>query len=221
MLFRSVPCAHAAHSDHALMFRIAIKNKIKILRLVDMDAIRTILFRSSPLILQYGIAIVTWEYFYILVEHYGARALAVSNTMRNIFGLVGIFSWAFASATNTMVSNLIGQGRSGEVLLLVRRSALVSVWFCFPVIVILNLFPGWFLGFYSLGEDFIGYAIPVVRVVSFALVLMSFGSVWLNAVTGTGRTVVNLAIELITIVVYIIYVYVVDRKSTRLNSSHT
>ena len=177
--------------------------------LPDMDAIRTILFRSSPLILQYGIAIVTWEYFYILVEHYGARALAVSNTMRNIFGLVGIFSWAFASATNTMVSNLIGQGRSGEVLLLVRRSALVSVWFCFPVIVILNLFPGWFLGFYSLGEDFIGYAIPVVRVVSFALVLMSFGSVWLNAVTGTGRTVVNLAIELITIVVYIIYVYVV------------
>jgi len=175
----------------------------------DTEAIRTILFRSSPLILQYGISIVTWEYFYILIEHHGARALAVSNTMRNIFGMVGIFSWAFASTTNTMVSNLIGQGRSGEVLQLVRRVVLVSVSFCLPVILLLNLFPGWFLGFYSLGEDFIAYAIPVVRVVSFALVMMSFSSAWLNAVTGTGRTVVNLTIEIVTIIVYIIYVYVV------------
>ncbi|MFM9074022.1 MAG: MATE family efflux transporter, partial [Bacteroidota bacterium] len=155
---------------------------------------------------------VTWEYYYILIEHYGARALAVSNTMRNIFGLVGIFSWAFASTTNTMVSNLIGQGRSDEVLTLVKRVALVSITFCFPVIIVLNLFPGWFLGFYSLGGDFIDYAIPVVRVVSIALVLMSFSSVWLNSVTGTGKTVVNLSIEIVTIIVYIIYVYLVLEK---------
>ncbi len=38
---------------------------------------------------------------------------------------------------------------------------------------------------------------------------MSFGTIWLNAVTGTGNTKVNLMIEAITIIIYCIYVYVV------------
>jgi Na+-driven multidrug efflux pump len=48
-----------------------------------------------------------------------------------------------------------------------------------------------------------------VRVVSLAMIMMSFATVWLNAVTGTGNTTVNLAIEVITIVFYCIYVYLV------------
>lgn len=168
---------------------------------------RHILYRSSPLILQYAISIITWEYFYILIEHHGARALAVSNTMRNIFGVTGIFSWAFAATANTMVSNLIGQGRSDEVMVLIRRIVITSLAFCLPLILLLNIQPGWFLGFYGMGQDFIDYAIPVLRVVSVALALMSFSSVWLNAVTGTGNTKVNLAIEIGAITVYIIYVW--------------
>jgi Na+-driven multidrug efflux pump len=39
--------------------------------------------------------------------------------------------------------------------------------------------------------------------------MMSFGPVWLNAVTGTGNTTVNLWIEMITLFIYVIYVYVV------------
>jgi Na+-driven multidrug efflux pump len=41
------------------------------------------------------------------------------------------------------------------------------------------------------------------------LLLQSFSVVWLNAVTGTGNTIVNLMIELITLLIYIAYVYVV------------
>ncbi len=170
---------------------------------------RLILTKSSPLIAQYAISIATWEYFYILVEHHGERALAISNTMRNIFGLFGIFSWAFASATNTMVSNIIGQGREGEVLPLVRRVVKVSVTFSSLLFIALVVRPEWFLSFYGQGQDFIDDAKPVVYVVSFALLLMSFGTVWLNAVTGTGNTTVNLMIELITIILYSVYVYVV------------
>ena len=43
---------------------------------------KLILVQSSPLIAQFAISIITWEYFYILVEHHGARSLAISNTMR-------------------------------------------------------------------------------------------------------------------------------------------
>jgi Na+-driven multidrug efflux pump len=176
---------------------------------LDFSMIKLILVQSSPLVLQYALSIISWEYFYILVEHHGARDLAISNTMRNIFGLSGIFSWAFASATNSMVSNIIGQGRSDEVMGLIRKIVKISFSISLLVVIVLNIWPEWFLSFFSSGEDFITEGIPVVRIVSVALLMMAVGTIWLNAVTGTGNTVVNLRIELITIVIYSIYTYLV------------
>ena len=170
---------------------------------------KLILVQSSPLIAQFAISIITWEYFYILVEHHGARSLAISNTMRNIFGIAGIFSWSFAATTNTMVSNIIGQGREEEVLPLIRRVVKISLLCSSIIVVLLNLFPSLFLSFFGQGEEFISEAIPVVRIVSVALLMMSFGVVWLNAVTGSGNTGVNLIIEIITITLYCVYVFVV------------
>jgi MATE family multidrug resistance protein len=177
-------------------------------RQFDLTIFKLILVQSSPLILQYAISIASWEYFYLLIEHHGEQALAVSNTMRNIFGLFGIFSWAFAATTSTMVSNIIGQDRRDEVLPLVRRIAMISVTISFTMFIALNLRPEWFLSVYQQDAAFMSEAIDVIRIVSVALLLMSFGTVWLNAVTGTGNTVVNLTIESITIILYCVYVYI-------------
>lgn len=169
---------------------------------------RLILVQSSPLILQFAISIISWEFFYILVEHHGPRSLAISNIMRNIFGVAGIFSWAFAATTNTMVSNLIGQGRTEEVMPLIYRIAKVSFCFSAGIAIFLNLFPSVLLSFFGQDASFITDAMPVLRIVSVALLMMAFSVVWLNAVTGTGNTVVNLTIEAVTIVLYSLYVYV-------------
>jgi MATE family multidrug resistance protein len=170
---------------------------------------KLILVKSAPLIAQFAISIMTWEFFYILIEHHGERALAVSNAMRNILGLFGIFSWAFAATTTTMVSNIIGQGREEEVMRLVGRIVRCSFSISFVLFLLLNLVPEWFVSFYGQGDDFIRDAVPVVRVVSVGLLMMSFGPLWLNAVTGTGYTTINLWIELITLVLYVVFVYVV------------
>jgi len=170
---------------------------------------RSIVVRSAPLMAQFILSIATWEYFYLLIEHHGSQALAISNTMRNIFGVVGIFAWAFAATTNTMVSNIIGQGREAEVLPLVRKIMWVSVGFSTIMIMLLNINPGSYLAIYGQGPQFVEAGLPVLRIVSMALWMMAVGTVWLNAVTGTGNTVVNLVIEIITLVIYIIYVYVV------------
>lgn len=176
---------------------------------IDFSIIKLILTMSAPLIVQFAISIMSWEYFYILVEHHGPRALAISNTMRNIFGLFGIFCWAFASTTNTMVSNIIGQGKQEEVMPLIKRVVTMSLGISLFIFVILNLIPEFFLAFYSQGEEFITEAVPIVRIVSVALLMMSVGTIWLNAVTGTGNTRINLMIELVTIVIYCVYVFLV------------
>ena len=175
----------------------------------DAGRSKLILAQSSPLIFQHAISIVTWQFFYIMVEHHGARALAISNTMRNIFGMFGVFTWAFAATANTMVSNIIGQGLENRVPALIRKILKLSASMGFVFCILLNLFPQTFLSVFGQDEGFIQEAIPVVRVVSSALVLMSFATVWLNAVTGTGNTRINLYIEVIAIVCYSIYSWLI------------
>jgi len=175
----------------------------------DWQTSRLILVQSAPLIMQYLISLASWEFFYVLIEHHGERALAISNTMRNIFGFFGVFTWSFAATSNTMVSNIIGQNLHDKVSELIGMIVRLSMSFSLVVCIILNLFPGLFLSIYGQGDAFIAEAIPVLRIVSTALILMSFAVVWLNAVTGTGNTRISLMIEFITIVLYCIYVYVV------------
>jgi multidrug resistance protein, MATE family len=168
-----------------------------------------ILKKSAPTILQYLISIISWEFFYILIEHKGTQASAISNVMRNVFGFFGCITWAFASTSNTMVSNIIGQGLEHKVENLVIKIMKLSILFSVIVCIIINITPTLFLSVYGQGNNFIAAAIPVLRVVSVALVLMSIGVVWLNAVIGTGQTKINLYIEIVAIVLYCSYVYTV------------
>ncbi len=191
-----------------------ISKKMQIFKKVAYQKTYTqlILTQSYPLILQHLISIMSWEYFYILIEHHGARDLAISNTMRNLFGFFGCFTWAFAATTNTMVSNVIGQGKKEAVMPLIYRILKWSIGFALVVFVFLNLFPRAFLGIYGQGEDFITAGIPVLRIVSVAMILMSVAVVWVSAVTGTGNSKMNLYTEISTIVFYMLYVYIVLEK---------
>ena len=168
---------------------------------------RQILSISLPLIFQLAISIISWEFFYILIEHHGQMALAVSNVMRNIFGLVGCIVWAFASTSSAMVSNVIGQGRKEEVQPLIIKIVKISSGFAIVCAGLINFFPGLLLSAFGQDKAFIMAAIPVVRVVTMAMVLMSFSVIWLNAVTGTGNSRVTFIIELITIILYCTYVF--------------
>jgi Na+-driven multidrug efflux pump len=82
-----------------------------------------------------------------------------------------------------------------------------SFGFAAVVCIILNLFAVQFLSIYGQGASFIQAAIPVLRVVSVAMLVMSLATIWLSAVTGTGQSVRTLYIETIAIVIYVIYVY--------------
>jgi putative MATE family efflux protein len=165
---------------------------------------------SLPLIFQLAISLISWEFFYILIERQDdQQMLAISTVMRVAFGIFACLSWAFASTTSAMVSNLIGQNRKEEVLPLIRKIVRLSSSIALGIALLMNLFPGMLLSVYGQGTAFVKAGIPVLRVVSVAIVLLSFAVVWLNAVTGTGNSRVTFLVELITILFYCIYVYLV------------
>jgi multidrug resistance protein, MATE family len=173
------------------------------------EIVKLILNMSGPLIFQSAISIISWIFFYILIEHHGKTDLAISNVMRNLFGFFGVSVWAFGATSNTMVSNIIGQGKKDMVIHLIKKIMVLSMSIAIVVCLLLNLFPSLYLSIYGQDAEFIKAAVPVLRLITGILVLMSIAAVWLHAVTGTGNSRMTFLIELVTLVFYCIYVYLV------------
>lgn len=199
---------------YIVIFRMGLQKEFNLFKSFRYDKIysKAVLKISAPLILQFVLSTVTWLVFFILLEQYGDRAKAISNAMRNIFGLMGIMIWAFGSTSNTMISNLIGQGLQGKVAHAVNKIMLLSLGTTLCMLAILNIFPYHFLGLFRQDALFVSDALPVMRVVSLGMVMMSIAAIWLNAVTGTGKTKMNLVIELVAIVFYLIYTFIITKK---------
>ena len=194
-----------------VMYRTGLKKQYGLLKNFSYNKTMTgeILKISAPLMLQYVISVTTWLIFFILIEgRHDETSKAISNTMRNVFGLVGVFVWAFAGTCNTMVSNLMGQKKEEKVLEAITRIMFWSFGLCFMMVSIINIFPETFFALFGQGEAFVKSGIPVLRVVSIGLLFMSFANVWLNGVTGTAKTRVNLFIEIIAITVYLFHTWI-------------
>lgn len=167
---------------------------------------------SSPLVFQHAISIMSWEYFFLLNDAHGETALAISNAMRNLFGMGGVITWALAATTNMMVSNIIGQGKQQEVWRLLNKLIRVSSGLTLIIVLTVNLLPRTALSIYGQDGAFMELAIPVLRIVSVAMVMHSFSVIFLFAVTGSGNPRITLLIEFFSITMYSIYVYLVLDK---------
>lgn len=162
-----------------------------------------------PLMLQLALGTWSWWVFFILVSrNYPDEQQAISQTMRNLFGLGGVFSWAFGSSTNTIISNLIGQKRHNEVITTIKRMLKISLTGMVGLVIVLNIFPQLFFSLFGQPAHFVVAGTNALRVVSIAMVLTSIGVIWLNGIIATGQTKVVLATETLGITVYLIFTWV-------------
>ena len=195
---------------YTVLFRTGLKAKYNLLENFKhhKETSQKIFKVAAPLVLQYIISVTTWLIFFLLIETKGTMAKSISNVMRNVFGLVGVFVWAFASTSNAMVSNLMGQRCEDKVLPAITRITYWSLGLCAMMCLLLNIFPDMFFRLFGQDEAFVEAAIPVVRVVSLGLLFMSIANIWLNGVTGTGKTKMNLIIEIVAITLYLGYTWI-------------
>ncbi len=166
---------------------------------------------ATPLIVQFMFSIGGWLVFFIFIEHLGQQSLAASQVLRNIFGIVGIGTWALATTCNTMVSNLIGQGKRRDVMKIIWKICKLSLLYAVIVCTLLLVFSHEFLSIYSNDLSLILFAIPSLRVIVVATLVMSLATVVFNGVVGTGNTLINLTIEISCVGSYLIYCYFIIR----------
>lgn len=160
-----------------------------------------------PLMIQFFLSIFVWFLFFLFIEKMGQVPLAVSNILRSVYIVLMIPIWGFASATNTFVSQLIGQERSGEVMKLIEKVIILSMSSVLGLGLLFISFPELILRIYTTDTTLIGQSLPVFNIVAIAAIGMAGAFVMFNGVSGTGNTKVSFVIEVGTLLLYLLWAY--------------
>lgn len=180
---------------------------LKAAGIVDFPLLKNILDISVWTMIQYFMAIGMWFLFFIAVEHLGPRSLAVSNIVRSVSSFMFIVVSAYATTSSALVSNLMGAGQQRYVMATTWKVAKQCYMVVLPVMVLIMIFPEAVLRIYTDDISLINSSVPSMLVLSTAYLLAPMASVFFNAVSGTGNTRSGLAIEAMTLSVYVVYVY--------------
>jgi putative MATE family efflux protein len=190
-------------------YKIIDLNKYNLFGFRDFNVtiFKRILNIGSPIMLQNFLSLSSWFIFFIIIEKLGEKELAISHIVRSIYMVLMIPLFGFSSATNTLVSNLIGQGNSNQVLLLIKRVTLLSLISTSFVLIFNLFFPKEMIGFYTKDIDLINDAISTLNIVSGTMFFFAVAFIFFNGVSGTGNTKISLLIEFITISIYLVATY--------------
>ncbi len=162
---------------------------------------------ASPMMFQNFFSIGVWFLFFVLVESLGEHALAISNIIRSVYVVIMLPIWGFASATNTLVGWLIGEGREDEVLKVLKKVINLSFFSVLLLIGLILIAPENVLHIYTNDLHLIRDALPVLYVVSGSALFIAVGFILFNGVSGTGKTNVSLILEIGVLVIYLGYSY--------------
>ena len=174
---------------------------------ISLRQMLTILRISVPMMMQSFLSLSVWFVFFVFIEKLGEMSLAVSNIIRSVFVVLMMPIWGFATATNTLVSYLMGQDRQSEVMALINK--IVGLTFVGVALIVSFgvMFPRLVMEIYTNDSALIEMGIPVLYVVSGGAMLLSLGFIYFNGVSGTGKTNISLALELIVLSIYLTYTY--------------
>ena len=185
------------------------KYGFKNIRLTNWRVIKNVLNVSLSLMLQYFLSLGTWLFFFLAIERMGEQPLAISNIVRSVYMLLAMPVMALAATTNTLVSNTIGAGKQKEVLPLIWKVVRLSLGIVGSFVMLIALFPRLMLSVYTPDADLITMSLPSLYVVLMVLPIVAIGNIFFNSVSGTGNTRKALLIEIITLLMYIGYMWLV------------
>jgi Na+-driven multidrug efflux pump len=174
---------------------------------LNLAATKQIAVLSAPIVLQHIVSMGAWFIFFLLIEKLGSRELAVSNVVRSVYMVLMTPVWGYAQAANSMVSNIIGQGKKEQVFALIKKIIILSLITSIVTTTFFVIFPKLIFDLSTSDASLIADAMGSFYVISGATIIFCVSMILLSAVSGTGSTNAAMTIELINIFVYLSYVF--------------
>lgn len=172
---------------------------------------KTILKLAFPSMLQRLVSFGTWFLFFAFIEKMGELPIAVSGIVRSIYMLIMIPTFAFGATGNTLVSRMIGEGKQTEVMPTLLKVIVNCLFAVIPLILITICFPNLVAHIYTDDAALAASSVPVLYVICGAAIIISFATIYFEAVSGTGNTMAALLLEFCVLIVYIVYIYIMTR----------
>ena len=153
------------------------------------------------------ISIAPWFLFFVAIEHLGQTELAISNITRSVSTVFFVIVSSFAATTGSLVSNAIGAGQRQQLFPICNKVIKLGYAVGVPLVGFALLGNQWIMGLYTDNTLLIQQAVIPFIVMLLNYIFAMPGCVYLNAVTGTGKTKVAFIFQVTTILVYLTYVY--------------
>jgi putative MATE family efflux protein len=170
---------------------------------------KTILEIANPIMVQNAISIGAWFSFFVIVENLGERALAISQIIRGIYIFIMVPVFSLADATNTFVSNLMGEKNFDKIVPLIVKTTYLGLGINVLFFAGINLFPEFTIGLFSTDPSIITDSLSTLRLTTFSMFTFTMAFMPFRAVSGTGNTRTALFIESVGVGLYLIYTYYV------------
>jgi len=175
--------------------------------IISIHTIGDILKVSWPLMIQGFLSVGTWTIYFFFIEKMGRNELEISQVIRNFYFIALVPVLGLGTATRTLVSNLIAQGRTIEVIPVVLKIIGISLLSTF-IFVHPNLFyPEYFVPLIGTNSDLLVDTVFTLQIVTGAMLLMAVSMPLLNMIAGSGDTNTSFYIELLSITLYLICAY--------------
>lgn len=152
------------------------------------------------------ISMAPWFLFFIAIEHLGKMELAVSNITRSVSTLFFVIVSSLGATNGSLVSNLLGAGQQKVFFLSATKSS-NGICHRFPLVGVALFCDYWIIGFYTNNETLVQHTVPPFIVMLFNYIFAVPGYVYISAVTGTGKTKIAFIFQVVTIMVYLLYLY--------------
>lgn len=174
------------------------------------SVIKRVLDISIYMMIQYMLSIITWMMFFVFIENYlGERPLAITNIIRSLYTILTLPANALSSAVNTLVSNTIGANKKGQVLDLIKRTSILSLFSMLIIVLLVAIMPSLFLHVYTNDAALISETISPLYVLLATLPIYSVGTIAFSGLSGTGNTRTALAFEIVAICFYFGYSWLI------------
>jgi putative MATE family efflux protein len=180
------------------MFRFGRLNKELVSRIIKI---------SAPVMMQNTLALGSWFIFFMILEKLGESELAVSHIIRSIYMVLIIPLMGLNVATNTLVSNLIGAGKSAYIGDLLKKIIVLCLAFTTVLLGLIWIAPEQVILLYTNDISLVPLSISTLKIISMTIYVFCVASILFNGVIGTGNTKVTMAMEFINIFIYLTTTY--------------
>ena len=165
---------------------------------------------AFPVMIQHLLSFGTWFVFFVLIEKMGEQAIGISSLVRSVYMILLMPVFAFAVTANTLISRIIGEGRTHQVHALLWKVIGNCLVCTVPFVILTFLLPLQVCSIYTDDAFLASSAIPTVYIICVATIISSVSIILFESISGTGNTISALVMDILATSVYMAFTVIVS-----------